>query len=196
MRSGGFITWLLSGVLACLLTGPVLADESEEPTLEPGFVVYSAESRVVNDVLRLDAVFGLQFSDKLFEALHNGVTLNLNIDMRVLRHRSYMWDSTVASVEQRYKISYSPLTKNYTLANLNSEIQFQFPNFDSLLAVVSVLTDFPLLDNSLLEDDEDYRAEIRVAVDRDSLPVPLRLMSYVTSGWHFVSEWYSWTLDH
>lgn len=192
MGSGGTIRLLL-GLLVCLCALPLQADEPAAPA--PGFVVYSADTRVVDDVVRLDAIFGLTFSQKLFDALHNGVTLSISIDMRVARDRSYIWDASVAEIAQRYEISYSPLTEYYTLTNLNSEIQFQFPNFDSLLAVVSVLTDFPLLDRSLLAEGANYRCGIRVSVDRESLPVPLRLMSYVTSGWHFVSEWHEWTLD-
>ena len=191
MGSGVTIRLLL-GLLACLLVAPL---QAEEPAPAPGFVVYSADTRVVDEVVRLDAIFGLAFSQKLMDALHNGISLNISIDMRVARDRNYIWDAGVAEIAQRYEISYSPLTEYYTLTNLNSEIQFQFPNFDSLLAVVSVLTDFPLLDRSLLDADANYRCGIRVSVDRQSLPVPLRLMSYVTSGWHFVSEWYEWTLD-
>ena len=59
---------------------------------------------------------------------------------------------------------------------------------------MSFLNDFPLLDYSLLEAEADYRGEIRISVDRNSFPVPLRLMSYVSGDWHLVSDWYSWPL--
>ena len=80
------------------------------------------------------------------------------------------------------------------LNNLNSELEFQFATFESLLAVLARLHGLPLLDHSLLEEEAEYSGEIRITVDRNSFPVPLRLMSYVSGDWHLASDWYSWPL--
>jgi len=181
--------------LAAMLCLAVSQAWAEEPvTTEPGFAVLTAESRPVNGVVRLNVLFELAFSKQLVEALQNGVSLNLLIDIAILKERSYVWSKQVATLQQRYQISYQPLTNTYALANLNSDLEFQFPTLESLLAVITVLHDFPLLDYSLLDAEASYRGEIRIAVDRDSFPVPLRLMSYVSSDWHLVSDWYSWSL--
>lgn len=180
--------------LAVLLFCCALSPASAQQQAEPGFSVISAESQLVDDVVRLNALFDLRFSEQLVEALQNGVPLNLVIEIEISKLRSYLWSTTVTTLEQRYQISFHPLTKHYVLHNLNSEVEFQFPTLESLLAVVSVLNNFPLLDKSLLEEDGLYRGEIRIAVDRDSFPVPLRLMSYVTDDWHLVSEWFEWPL--
>ncbi len=194
MKREGLLACLITIFMTCLFAFPAFADDSSETAIDPGFIVHSAETHVAGDIILLDASFGLQFSKKLFDALHNGITLNLTIEMRVFKERNYVWDAKVTEAEQHYQISYSSLTGHYTLTDLNREIQFRFPRFGSLLAVVSVLSDFPLLDHQLLKTGVDYRGAVRISVNRDSLPVPLRLMSYVTSGWHFVSEWYSWPL--
>lgn len=161
---------------------------------EPGFEVVSAQSALVDDVVRLDVLFDLRLGEQLIEALQNGVSLNLRIDIQINKDRKYIWSTTIATLEQRYQISYQPLTDHYVLNNLNSEVVFQFPSLESLLAVVSVLNDFPLLDYSLLDPDGRYFGEIRIEIDRDSFPVPLRLMSYVYGDWHIASRWYSWPL--
>ena len=171
------------------------APESEPvPVIEPGFAVLKAESQLVDGVVRLDALFDLQFSDQLVEALQNGISLNLLIEIEISRQRSYMWSAEVARLEQRYQISYQPLTKYFVLNNLNSELEFQFATFESLLAVLARLHGLPLLDHSLLEEEAEYSGEIRITVDRNSFPVPLRLMSYVSGDWHLASGWYSWPL--
>jgi len=186
-----FRHWL-AGLLLCLAAAPVVADDA--PVTEPGFTVVSAKSWVENQVVRLNARFDLRFSDDLNEALQNGVSLDLVIAIDVIKERDYIWSTTVASLQQRYEISYHPLTKHYVLHNLNNDVEFQFPNLESLVGVISVLSDFPLIDASLLEPDAHYRGEIQVAVDRDSFPVPLRLMSYVTGDWYLSSEWFAWPL--
>ena len=186
--------WL--AVLLCFAVSQAWAEEPATPELEsePGFTVLTAESQLVDGVVRLDVLFGLTFSDDLVEALQNGVSLNLLIDIEILKERNYVWSKQVAKIEQRYQISYQPLTNLYVLNNLNSDLVFQFPTLESLLAVITVLHDFPLLDYSLLEADASYRGDIRISVDRESFPVPLRLMSYVSGDWHLASDWYSWPL--
>jgi len=189
--------WLLMLCLALpLVWAPAWADEPVAPELEaePGFAVLTAGSKLVDGVVRLDVLFDLQFSDQLVEALQNGISLNLLIEIEILKQRNYLWSKQVATLEQRYQISYQPLTNHYVLNNLNSDLEFQFPTFESLLAVVTMLHDFPLLDYTLLEEEASYLGDIRIAVDRSSFPVPLRLMSYVSDDWHLASDWYSWPL--
>ncbi len=181
--------------IVILLLGLVGAPQVYGQELRPGFEVVSAQSTVVEDVVRLDAMFGLRLSDDLIEALQNGIYLNLNIDIQINKDRRFVWSSTITTLEQRYQISYQPLTDHYVLNNLNSEVVFQFPSLESLLAVVSVLNDFPLLDTSLLKPKGRYFGEIRIEIDRDSFPVPLRLMSYVYGDWHLSSGWYKWSLQ-
>ncbi len=190
---------IIGRCLAALLCFAVSQTWADEPTAsrletEPGFTVLTAESQLVDGVVRLDVLFELRFSEQLVEALQNGVSLNLLIDIEILKERSYLWSKSVATLEQRYQISYQPLTNTYVLVNLNSDLEFQFPTLESLLAVMTMLHDFPLLDYSLLETETSYRGDIRIEVDRDSFPVPLRLMSYVSGDWHLVSDWYSWPL--
>jgi len=182
-------------MMLCLGLSPSWAEESAEPESEPaGFSVLNAESQLVDGVVRLDALFDLRFSDQLVEALQNGISLNLLIEIEILKQRNYLWSKQVATLVQRYQITYQPLTKHYVLNNLNSDLEFQFASLESLLMVVSVLSDFPLLDYSLLEAEASYRGDIRIAVDRSSFPVPLRLVSYFSADWHLVSDWFSWPL--
>lgn len=184
----------LAALLLCLIVPGVWAEEPLAPEPEPGFTVLKAESRLVDGVVRLNSRFELRFSEQLVEALQNGVTLNLLVDIDISKQRNYLWSKQVTALQQRYQISFQPLTNTYVLINLNSELEFHFPTLESVLAVVATLHDFPLLDFSLLEPEANYRGQIRIAVDRDSFPVPLRLMSYVSGDWYLESDWFSWPL--
>lgn len=181
--------WLLFSLVI-----PSYADET--PKLEPGFGILSAEPRIDNDVVRLDLVLDLRFSDKLTEALHNGVPLTLLVEIEAMRERKYFWSESIAHIEQRFHVSYNVLTEKYHLVNMNSGTKFRFPNFESAVAVMGNMSNFPFLDSSLVSDEEaSYWGRVRVSVDRDSFPVPLRLMTYVTTDWELSSEWYSWQLQ-
>ncbi len=179
-------------MLSLLLPFRVWADD-EAP--DPTFTVMSAESRVDEEVVRLNVVFDLKFSEKLVEALHSGVPLTLLVEVQVQRERNYWADESIAEIEQRFEVSYNAITGRYHFHNLNSDAQFQLPNFEAVRVVLSHLSNFPLLDYALLEEGQTYLGRVRIKVDDETLPVPLRLMTYVTADWDLVSEWYEWSLQ-
>lgn len=158
------------------------------------FNVVSAMTHADDQVLRLNARFDLQFSEALIDALHNGVSLVLLIEIEALRERDYVWSESIARIEQRYQLSYQALTEQYILDNINSGVRFKFPNFEALRQVAGNLVDFPFLDLSLLDDESRYLGQLRIGIDRDQFPTPLMLMSYFSSDWHPQSEWYTWPL--
>lgn len=186
------IRYWLSALLCCAVASLNAQEQVEE--IEPALVIQSAESRLVDDVVRLDVAFDLRFSEQMIEALQRGVALTLLIEIEINRERSYLWSTTIATLEQRYQISYQPLTQYYALNNLNSEVEVQLPSLELLLAVINELDDFPLLDAALLAADATYFGEIRISVDSGSFPVPMRLMSYFNDDWDLSSEWFEWPL--
>ncbi len=161
----------------------------------PGFAVLSASVRDIEGVVRLDATFALRFGTTLEEALHNGVALPLLIEIEVQQQRNYRWSKTIAHVEQRYTLSFNALTKQYLLHNRNTDAQLRLPSFSAVKAVLGSLSKFPLLDRRLLKDGKEYVARLRITIDSEQLPVPLRLMSYVSAEWDLQSEWYQWPLQ-
>jgi hypothetical protein len=180
--------WL---VLVCFMLLLPLQSSAEDDAV---FDVLSAATMIDDQVLRLDASFDLQFGDALDEALHSGVSLFLLVEIEALRKRDYVWSESIARVEQRYQINYHALTEQYVLRNINSGVRFKFPNFESLQRVVSTLVDFPFLDLGLLDYDSEYFGRIRIGLDSDQFPTPLKLMSYFSSDWDPQSEWYTWPL--
>lgn len=191
---------LAASLLALLLwlAAPSAHGGDDEPAAEPqssSFAVLSAALHDIDGVVRLDATFSLRFGTTLEEALHNGVTLPLVIEIEALQQRDYLWSKTVAHVEQRYLLSFNALTEQYLLHNRNTDAQFRLPSLAAVKAVLGSLSKFPFLDRNLLQGDERYLARIRVAIDSDRLPAPLRLMSYVSSEWDLHSEWYQWPLQ-
>ena len=168
--------------------------EAQATDEEPGFRVLFSEAREVDQVIRLDAGFDLKLSPELIEAITKGIPITIDIEMELWRSRSYWLDDEVARVVQSYTLTYNDLTRSYILENLNSGAHFKLPTLDSALWVASGLTDFPFVDASLLQPQEQYYYRIRLGVNVESLPVPLRVLAFVSSRWHLTSEWYTWPL--
>ena len=56
------------------------------------------------------------------------------------------------------------------------------------------ITDFPFLDQGLLIAGERYEGALRVLLDLEALPAPLRLFAYLSDDWRLSSEWRTWPL--
>ncbi len=146
------------------------------------------------EVYWLDADIRYALSEEALEALHHGIPLTLTLDIQVFRPRAYLWDEKVASVELAFRLSYAPLGRRYEVRNLHTGISRSFATLEEALEALGRVRRFPMLDKRLLEVGKRYKARLRARLDLDALPMPLRLMAYLTPAWHLKSDWYTWTL--
>ena len=177
---------LLIGCLLCMLSG--IAESSE-------FVIKDASPSLHNKVYYLSARIDYKLSDKVIEVLHKGVPITIMLEIEIIRARDYLWDEKVTGLEQRYVLEYHALTKQYIVYNLNSGARHSLPSLNVALSVLGTIVDLPILDKNLLEPDQQYTGRVRALLDIDALPVPLRLLAYLTSGWSLSSEWYLWSFQ-
>ena len=163
--------------------------------LAAGVRVEQAQTRLVDGVYSLDAQLEYVLTEPMLEAVHKSVPLTFVLSIEVYQHRDYLWNDVIADLEQRYQLVYLPLTQQYQVRNLNSGALHNLPSLQIALSVLGTIVDLPLLDQELLAQDTDYQARLRVQLDIEELPVPLRLLSYFSDEWRLRSEWYSWSLQ-
>ena len=174
----------------CLLIALMcsLAAEGEE-TGE--FRVKNAATTLVDGVYQLQAHIAITLSDEVLQALESGVPITLVLDMDVGRRRHFfLWNEPVASLEQRYRLAFHSLTEQYQVMNLNTAAQDTYPDLAHALHAIGEVDNFPMLDRRLLNTRERYDVELRVRLDIESLPSPLRLVAYISHGWRLASPWY------
>lgn len=176
---------------ACALG--VIAAAWMSVALGAGFTIRTADTVLQGRAYKLDALVDLQFSKDALDALHKGVPLTVLLEMEVLKPRAYLWDETVLAAEQRYELSYQALVKSYLVRNLRTGEQSDYPTLERALAALGRVTDVYVADKNEL-DGGDYTVQLRVSLDLEALPVPLRLLGYVSDDWRLSSEWYAWPL--
>jgi hypothetical protein len=159
-----------------------------------GFEVISASTRLDGGVYRLNARIEYHFSKAALEALQNGVPLTIELIMEVRRRRSWVWDETVYSLSQRFKLEYHALSRQYLVSNLNSGERRSFPTQNAAFDFMGHINGFPFLDKGLLDSNQRYEAALRATLDTESLPAPLRLFTYLSEDWQLGSEWKIWPL--
>lgn len=182
---------LLCGVL--LLCGGLLAAQSSEEASLP-FQVLAADTQREDDVVLFNANMQLRVAGEPRQALESGVPLTVLIEVELRRHRPWMWDDRIAYLQQRYRIEYHGLARQYLATHLNSGELRGFRSLEAMLESLGRIRRLPLLDAPLLQADMLYYGRVRVRLDIEALPAPLRPEAWLSAEWRLDSGWASWRL--
>ena len=165
------------------------------PPAVAGFELPSAAVREVDGVYLLDAVADLELSAPVRSALENGVDLHITWEVEIERQRNWWLNADVAAVVQRNRLSYHELSLQYVVTNLNTGERRSFTRLARALRHVGTLIGFPVVDSVLIDDPTRHRGHVRVRLEHESLPLPLRPTALFGDGWDLESEWQSWRFE-
>ena len=181
--------------LAKLCTGMlvvVLAVFTPLAQASEGIAVKSATLELADDGWVLGAEFDIQFSPRLEEAVNRGVPLYFVVELEISRPRWYWFDEKPVQFSQTYKVSYTPLLRQYRLSVGN---QYQnFTRFEEVTRVLSRLRNLQIADRSAFKKDATYQAGIRMRLDTAQLPKPFQLNAIASRDWTLASDWHRWAL--
>jgi hypothetical protein len=191
------ILWLV--VLYCSWAAilPVLsyADQPFPNIAEKfGVKVTNAEIFLQGDSYDLSANIEYRLSPRAKEALQNGVPLFWDIHIKTFQHRDYFWDKTLVNAVIRYRIQYHALLNMYRVRDEGGGELYNFSTLSAALDLMSTLRDLQVLDKNDYEQEKRYAVGIKVTLDRDALPLPLRPVAYTNSQWYLSSDWTLWPL--
>jgi hypothetical protein len=157
-----------------------------------GIGIKSATVELTDDGWQLAADFDMQFNPRLEEAVNRGVALYFVVDFELARPRWYWFDEKPVQLSQTYKISYTPLLRQYRLS-VGSVYQ-NFTRFDEVTRVLSRLRGWHVSDKGALKKDVIYQAGIRMRLDTTQLPKPFQLNAIASRDWTLASDWHRWTI--
>ena len=143
----------------------------------------------------LDARLQLVLSSEALNALNSGVPLTIELRMQVIRVRRFYVDSVDAELAVRFELEYRPLSQRYIVRNLNSGDQDSFATLYSALNNLGRIQGLPVIDESLLIPEREYRARLRALLATEQYSAPLRLLFFWRDEWQLTSEWYEWMLE-
>jgi hypothetical protein len=156
---------------------------------EPGFRVRNADVRLESGVYFLQARMVFDFSAEAVEAMDNGVTLTVLIDVEVFRQRA-LWDRKIFSRESRIEVGIHALSKKYLSKKLDTGETQTYRSLEEMAAALGNVERLPLFEAASLDEEHAYTARVRARLDIEALPSPLRPLAYVSQAWRLTSEWY------
>lgn len=178
---------LLYGWLLCLPLYVAAADEQLE--------MRSLYTTTENGVYRLYGKLVFQLPEGAQQAVQEGVTLTLSLEILVHRSRRFWPDETIAELEQHYSVLYHAVSERYVVRNINSGEQNSYPTLNAALESLSTLEDLPILDTSLLSTQERNEISVRANLEVRSIPRALGILLFWINDWRQTSDWYTWNLN-
>lgn len=170
---------LAAGAFFC--AAPVAASDSIE--------VRSAELRPVadGDGLALDASFDFDLPWALEDALSRGVPLYFVVEFELYRSRWYWFDERRVGASLTYRLSYSPLTREYRLAR--GTLALPFESLGEALASLRRVSGWTVAERGALSGGSSYWAQVRMRLDTAQLPRPFQIGVITSRDWTLDSEW-------
>lgn len=157
-----------------------------------GIEVRKATLSVAEDGYVLEANFDIALTTTLEDALNKGVSLYFLLEFELIRPRWYWFNDKIADTQQRYRLSYNALTRQYRIGVGNL-----YQNFGALadaLEVMSRVRRREEIEPGTLRKDTVYTAALRLRLDTSQLPKPFQLSALGSRDWNIGSDWYRWTV--
>src|SRR5437868_213751 len=150
MSFASFVSWLRTAFVRRALAAALIAFAPLAFAAE-GITVKSATVEPTEGGWQLDAEFDIQFSPRLEEAVNRGVPLYFVVEFELSRPRWYWFDEKPVQFSQTYKISYTPLLRQYRLSVGN--VYQNFTRFEEVTRVLARLRNFQVADRTVVKKD-------------------------------------------
>lgn len=174
-----FVTLLLACVAA---PAPVRADE------RIGVIAVALEPETSGaGGAVLNATFEFEMPQALEEAVAKGIAIYFNIEFELFRKRWYWLDRQISSSTLTYRLSYSPLTRQYRLAR--GGLSQPFESLDEALNLLKSVRQWKVIEPGMLSPRESYDAQVRMRLDVTQLPKPFQVNAITSREWNLASDW-------
>ncbi|MGH6608753.1 MAG: DUF4390 domain-containing protein, partial [Burkholderiaceae bacterium] len=160
--------WLFFALLAV----PTMAHADERIGVMAASLESPRDRETTGDPLLLNATFEFELPQALEEAVQKGIALYFNIEFELFRKRWWWFDPRIASNTLTYRLSYSPLTRQYRLAR--GGLSQSFESLDEALSLLKSVRNWKVGERSMLNPREAYDAQVRMRLDVNQLPKPFQ----------------------
>ena len=182
------LRWVFLALILAPWTGVAQGD-----ALDGVLEVKSAYVSTEQGVFLLHARIEYPVSPAIRNALHDGLTLTVDLETRVERERRFWFNAEVVELTLRRELGYHAVSDRYLVRDVRSGNQKSFATLEEALTDLGTVDGLPVLVEPQLTEG-NYRISVRAGLRRGRLPASLRALMFWTDDWHRVSEWYTWSL--
>ncbi|MBK1642141.1 hypothetical protein CKO12_09680 [Chromatium okenii] len=158
------------------------------------FTIHPPQLQLEDEVYVLNSAIDVHLSPAALEALEHGVPLTIVVQIQVRRAKAWLWENGLLDQQLRSVIRYKPLSDGYEVYRLPGHRGRSFVTQDAALRALGEISNFRLLHREKLNPDDEYEVQLKVFLDIEELPLPLRPLAYLKPAWQLSSGWQSWPL--
>lgn len=136
----------------------------------------------------LNATFEFEMPQALDEAVQKGIAIYFNIEFELYRKRWYWLDRKLSSSTLTYRLSYSPLTRQFRLAR--GGLSQPFESLDEALGLLKSVRQWRVIEKDMLSPGDSYEAQVRMRLDVNQLPKPFQVNAITSREWSLASDWH------
>jgi hypothetical protein len=152
--------------------------------------VHSAQLQLAEDpegAVVLEAQFDFELPPVLEDAVNRGIALYFVVEFELFRPRWYWFDKKLVDTVRTYRLTYSPLTRQYRLAT--GTLAQPFDSLADALATLRRVRGWRVADRTLIRPEDDYTAQVRMRLDTSQLPKPFQVNALTNRDWTLASDW-------
>lgn len=151
-----------------------------------------AELQLQDDYYSLSADADISFDKEIEEAVNKGVPLNFLIEFQIVSPRKYWFDDEIVTTSQTVTLSYHALSRQY-LVNRGAHQQ-SFETLSEAAQELAKLNEWKVVEKSLLEKGEAYKAALLIRLDQTKLPKAIQVDTIGSEKWNLTSQKFEWSL--
>lgn len=143
-----------------------------------------------DDGYALSADFNVDLGSRVEDAVTRGLALYFNLEFELTRSRWYWSNEHVAGHTLTYRLSYTPLTRQYRLAT--GALYRSYDSLSEALRALGRISALPVMDKSSFKPGDNYTAAVRLSLDRNQLPKPFQLDAFANRDWDIQAKVMRW----
>lgn len=134
--------------------------------------------------LLINPQFELVISDKVREAINNGIVITFVMQAKIFKQVNWWFDPEISSKTHTYQLRYFSLSRQYQLIHRGSDDKQSFVTLEQLLDHISTRSQFRFSQFA----DATY-SETRLFLDKQALPSTMQLPTVFDQDWNINSGW-------
>ena len=162
------------------------------PACAEGIEISHISLEANDDGYALDADFKIDLSQRLEDAINNGVAMYFDVEFEVTRKRWYWFDERPVSKQMMLRLSYHALTRQYRISR--GALHQSFSSLTDALRVLSRVRSWQVLERGDVDAGTEYQAALRMRLDLAQLPKPFQVNALTNREWNLASDWRRWPL--
>jgi hypothetical protein len=172
---------LVSLLLLAVYAPPSRADERIG-------VIAAALEPVAGGGVVLNATFEFEMPQALEEAVQKGIAIYFVTEFELYRKRWYWLDRKISTSTLTYRLSFSPLTRQYRLAR--GGLSQPFDSLEEALNLLKSVRQWKVIEPGVLVPRDPYEAQVRMRLDVAQLPKPFQVNAITSREWNLASDWH------